>query len=418
MTVKMTKTAKNKEMPLLDDETKADGLDETADNGPEGTSKRSLFKPRPGDDDYDPLDLANDPEDMEQEELHPSALADQGDDDSSGPRYWYHPDGLTIEDVDRQDRAIGLVEMGRPRSVQLSTGPFTVMRLTDPLTRNAMKEGAGGDFDEYQDKLRLKFEADKPVTLEGPPTEHAIDEVASALYAGAPMFAAFLQAIRESASLSLAHGARYFHFRPTIIVSPPGMGKSTLAQNLAHATGLPLIYLDGSTMMTTVDLTGGDAVFRTSRPSALFTGIIQHGIGNPLVVFDEVDKISDVSRGGRENPAEALLPFLERQTAGRIREHFLQIDLDLRFLNWLLLANDLDKIPRTVRDRCKVIQIPPLMPRDLAAIAEAEVLRRHLEPELIIELTRACARGQIKSLRKLHKTLDAAEATLRRPRLH
>lgn len=110
-------------------------------------------------------------------------------------------------------------------------------------------------------------------------------------------------------------------------------------------------------------------------------------------MFDEVDKISDVSRGGRENPAEALLPFLERQTAGRIREHFLQIDLDLRFLNWLLLANDLDKIPRTVRDRCKVIQIPPLMPRDLAAIAEAEVLRRHLEPELIIELTRACARG-------------------------
>lgn len=414
----MTKTAKNKEMPPLDDETEAQGPNETADNGPEGTSKRSLFKSRPGDDDFDPLDLANHPADMEQEDLDPSAIADQGDEDSTGPWDWYHPDGLTIEDVDRQDRAFGQVAMGKPRSVQLSTGPFTVMRLTDPLTPDAMQIGAGGDHAEYKDRLRLKLAADQPVKLEGPATEHAIDEVTSALYTGAPMFAPFLQAMRESASLSLAHGARYFHFRPTIIVSPPGLGKTTLAQNLASATGLPLIYLDGSTMMTTVDLSGGDAVFRTSRPSVLFSGIIQHGVGNPLVVFNEVDKIADVSKGGRENPAEALLPFLERQTAGRIREHFMQIDLDLRFLNWLLLANDLDKIPRTVRDRCKVIQIPPLMPRDLAAIAEAEVLRRHLELELIPELTRACARGQIKSLRKLHKTLDAAEATLRRPRLH
>ncbi|WP_235936086.1 AAA family ATPase [Devosia aurantiaca] len=186
----------------------------------------------------------------------------------------------------------------------------------------------------------------------------------------------------------------------------------------AEATGLPIIHLDGSTMMTTVDLTGGDAVFRSSRPSAIVQGLIQHGVGNPIVAFDEFDKLADVSRGARENPAESLLPFLEPITAGRVREHFLQIDLDLRFLNWILLANDLDKVPKTVRDRCKVIQIPALTPKDLAAVAEAQVRRRHLEPELIALLTRACARGQIKSLRKLSKALDAAEATLRRPTLH
>ncbi|MNL54898.1 hypothetical protein D3C87_1782680 [compost metagenome] len=75
-------------------------------------------------------------------------------------------------------------------------------------------------------------------------------------------------------------------------------------------------------------------------------------------------------------------------------------------------------MPQTVRDRCKVIQIPPLTPKDLMAVAEVEVRRRHLEQELIAELTRACARGQIKSLRKLNKALDAAEATMRRPLLH
>ena len=171
-------------------------------------------------------------------------------------------------------------------------------------------------------------------------------------------------------------------------------------------------------MMTTVALMGGDSVFRSSRPSDIVQGLIQHGVGNPIVAFDEIDKLADVSHGARDRPAEALLSFLEPRTAGRVREQFLQIDLDLRFLNWILLANDIEKVPQTIRDRCKVIQIPPLTPKDLMAVAEVEVHRRHLEPELVAALTRACARGQIKSLRKLNKALDAAEATMRRPQLH
>ena len=408
----MTKIEKNQKLlPASDKE-----ADDARGDGADAARKKvSMFKPRPhGDEDFDPLDLANALTDYEQEDLHPSALADQGDEEAINPWRWFHPDGLTLEDVDRQDRAISAVQLGKPRTALLSSGPVTYLRLTDPLTKDSIS-GGGSEGTEHQQRARLKLEADTPVKLIGPATEHAVDEVISAR---APAFGAFLQALRDSSHLALMRGANYFHFRPMLIVSPPGMGKSTVVQLVAEAAGLPLIFLDGSTMMTTVDLVGGDSVFRSSRPSAIVRGLLQHGVGNPIAAFDEVDKLADISRGARENPAESLLPFLEPSTAGRVREHFLQIDLDLRFLNWILLANDLDKVPKTVRDRCKVIQIPALTPKDLAVMAEAEVCARHLEPELIAHLTRACARGEIKSLRKLGKALDAAEATLRRPTLH
>ena len=416
MMVTMTKIAKNQKMPISssDDEPK----DASADGTAEGAKPTSMFKPRPAGDDYvEPLNIGEDLEDFGQDVLHPSSLADHGDEETINPWRWFHPDGLTLGDVERQDRAISAVQMGKPRTVFLPTGPVTYLRLTDPLTKDTINAG-GGEGAEHQQRARLTLEADTPVKLIGPATEHAIDEVISALFSRAPAFRPFLQALRYSSHLALMRGANYFHFRPLLVISPPGIGKSTIVRMLADVAGLPIIHLDGSTMMTTVDLTGGDAVFRSSRPSAIVQGLIQHGVGNPIVAFDEIDKLADMSRGARENPAESLLPFLEPTTAGRVREHFLQIDLDLRFLNWILLANDIDKVPQTVRDRCKVIQIPALTPKDLAAVAEAEVHQRHLAPELIAHLTRACARGQIKSLRKLGKALDAAEATLRLPTLH
>src|SRR5690606_837064 len=112
----------------------------------------------------------------------------------------------------------------KPTTVFLSTGSVTYMRLTDAMTRNRIGNADDGRGAENLHKSRLLVDADTPVKLSGPATEHAVDEVVSALFARAPAFGPVLQAVRESAQLSLAHGANYFHFRPMLIVSAPGMG--------------------------------------------------------------------------------------------------------------------------------------------------------------------------------------------------
>jgi ATP-dependent Lon protease len=171
-------------------------------------------------------------------------------------------------------------------------------------------------------------------------------------------------------------------------------------------------------MTTSTPLLGGDAIYKLSRASDIIRNISAHGVGNPIVVFDEVDKATDTSRGGRENPAEALLGFLEPTSARRMHDHYLGIDLDLSHLNWILLANDIGKLPRPLLDRCKVIRMSALTPQEITEIAAREIDRRQLEPDVLRVIARACARREIKSLRKLHKILDAAQAALSGPRLH
>ena len=324
----------------------------------------------------------------------------------------------TETDWDRKDRALTLVEFGRPRTAQLTTGPFSVMRLTDASTLALAGELA---FDKASDavaKRRLLENLDQPLTLEGPASFDAIDAAISAVFEAFPHFGPALQAIRESAQLNLSRGASWLSFRPMLIVSPPGLGKTSVASKLASTCALPMALLDGSTMTTATPLLGGDAIYRSARASDIVQNLAANGIGNPVVVFDEIDKATDTSRGGRESPAEAMLGFLEQRSAQCMHDHFLGIDLDLSHLNWILLANDLSKIPAPVRDRCKVIQIESLTTNEIVAIATREVERRKLSSDLLREISKACRRGEIKSLRKLSKALDAAEAVLTRPRLH
>lgn len=326
------------------------------------------------------------------------------------------------EDLERSDYVLEVMErseQGKPRFLGLTAWDSAFVRLVErDLTAAAHAESSSSNREHEKVAARLITGLSEVKTLKGPSTEHAIDEMAARLLAEAQNFGPVIEAIRRSAQASIRQGARWLQFKPILIESPPGIGKTRFAQLLAQASQLALLYLDCSLMTTTGSLISFDSVWRVSRASDIIEALSNGPTANLLVVADEFDKLVDHSRGAAPDATEKMVGLLEPRGAKAYLDPFLQLNIDLSFVNWLLICNDLNRIAKPVRDRCTVIRLGSLKPEDIAVIAEAEIARRGLARELARPLVRAVRSGRLTSLRKLNKALDAAAAAASRPLLH
>jgi hypothetical protein len=254
--------------------------------------------------------------------------------------------------------------------------------------------------------------------LAGPSTLHELDELAAALFDEAPNFSGPIQAIRSSAQANIRQGARWLQFKPLIIESGPGSGKTRLVHRLAELSKVPLLYLDCSTMTNLTPILGQDAGWNNARGSEILERLSQDNVANTLVVLDELDKLQNHGRNAGPRPSEALVGLFEKRSAAAHLDHFTQLTIDLSFINWVILTNDADRLSRPLLDRCRVFRLPPPTPEEIGIIAAREIERRGLEPGLVTPITQAVRRGQITSLRRLHKLLDAASAASARPILN
>ncbi|HTN62756.1 MAG TPA: AAA family ATPase [Devosia sp.] len=230
------------------------------------------------------------------------------------------------------------------------------------------------------------------------------------MFAEAPNFGPAIEAIRQSAQLHSRRGARWLQFRPLVIESSPGAGKTRLAHLLAELSGLPLVYLDCATMTNLSPIISSDSIWSNARHSDIMQALANSASANVIVVLDELDKLRDMSRNGSPKPSEALVGLLEKRSAAAHMDNYLQLAVDLSFINWIILVNDATRLSQPFLDRCKVIRMAPPTPQEIADIAAREIERRGLEPELVITITKSVRSGQITSLRTLHKLLDAAAA--------
>jgi ATP-dependent Lon protease len=207
-----------------------------------------------------------------------------------------------------------------------------------------------------------------------------------------------------------------FRTKPACLVGSPGAGKSRLVRRLAELAGGLYVYrFDGASSID--NQFGGTAkAWANTEVSVPARAIAQSRTANPMMLIDEIEKAADRHHNGRL--WDALLPFLDPETAGRYRDQSLDCELDLSGISYVATANDVTKLPSPLRDRMRVIRVPtptrahlPALAasvmRDLAAEDEARAGDEPLAEDELDVIGKAWSRAGF-SMRSLQKIVGAS----------
>lgn len=160
--------------------------------------------------------------------------------------------------------------------------------------------------------------------------------------------------------------------RGLMLVGDPGVGKSRRAEALARAAGLPSFTIPAGGLSDAISLRGVRSAFSRAQPGMIVSALIETGCMNPVIIIDEVDKLGRSLYNG--DPADALLHLLEPEQAKAFRDDFLEVALPLEAVTIICTGNDLDLVPRALRDRLDVVRVAPYSRQQKRHIVRAVVI--------------------------------------------